>query len=95
MYEKRIRTFKTLWLRPHNYFGTDFGSVKGNRVYFMVLVVGIESDLVDMLVFHCCFFGYINWWSNRQRKVVTFRPYSTTTIPCVPKTLIYKDGVSK
>lgn len=58
-YEEGIQMVRTAWTRPRCCFNSDFCRTKGSGIHFVVLVVGIKSNLAYILIFRRYFFRYL------------------------------------
>ena len=58
-YEEGIQMVQTAWTRPRCCFNSDFCRTKGSGIHFVVLVVGIKSNLAYILIFRRYFFRYL------------------------------------
>ena len=58
-YEEGIQMVWTAWTRPRCCFNSDFCRTKGSGIHFVVLVVGIKSNLAYILIFRRYFFRYL------------------------------------
>lgn len=59
-YEEGIHMVWTAWTRPRCCFNSDFCRTKGSGIHFVVLVVGIKSNLAYILIFRLLFFP-LSW----------------------------------
>lgn len=69
-YEEGIQMVWTAWTRPRCCFNSDFCRTKGSGIHFVVLVVGIKSNLAYILIFRRYFFRYLGRRADCQREMV-------------------------